>query len=344
MREARLAARLNHPNIATIFAVEENASSMYLVMELVEGELLSDMIERGPIAEQEAIEIVTQAASAIGEAHGRGIIHRDIKPENIMISRHGVKVLDFGIAREIAPGSTRMTQTGTIVGTPHYMSPEQAKGFPLQATTDLFSLGAVLYEMLSGRKAFSGDAPMEVLLNVVSRPHAPLTNVTRELAAIVDRCLEKQPSARFQSAEALMSALSCVPRNTAAAEPTLFIASTTPAAGRALVVDDDPLARRILRAALEKLGYDMDEAVDGSDAIRHLKSRDYAALITDLLMPRLDGWSVLDFMRATPARRPSRVILTTTLGEVKLSEVDRTMVNAILPKPVTMVRLTEALA
>jgi CheY-like chemotaxis protein len=349
LREARLAARLNHPNIATIFAVEEHDSTLYLVMELVEGESLSDAIARGPIAEAAAIDVVLQVAHAIAEAHARGIIHRDIKPENIMLSPRGVKVLDFGIAREIFPGDARMTQAGTIIGTPHYMSPEQAQGFALHATTDIFSLGAVFYEMLSGAKPFDGESAMEVLVNVISKPHAPVAKVTRDLAAIIDRCLEKRPAARFQSAVDLASALSSVSRG-AAAHPTLILApAPTPApkaapAGRALVADDDPMTRRVLRTALEKMGYEVDEAVDGSDAIRHLKANDYVALITDLLMPRLDGWSVLDFMRASPARRPSRVVVTSTLGDVKLGEVDREMVNAILPKPIAMARLSEALA
>jgi len=348
LREARLAARLNHPNIATIFAVEEHDSTLYLVMELVEGESLSDAIARGPIAEAAAIDVVLQVAHAIAEAHARGIIHRDIKPENIMLSARGVKVLDFGIAREIFPGDARMTQAGTIIGTPHYMSPEQAQGFALHATTDTFSLGAVLYEMLSGAKPFDGDSAMEVLVNVISKPHAPVAKVTRDLAAIIDRCLEKRPAARFQTAVDLASALTSVSRG-AAANPTLILAPTPPtppvaSAGRALVADDDPMTRRVLRIALEKMGYEVDEAVDGSDAIRHLKANDYVALITDLLMPRLDGWSVFDFMRASPARRPSRVVVTSTLGDVKLGEVDREMVNAILPKPIAMARLSEALA
>jgi CheY-like chemotaxis protein len=201
--------------------------------------------------------------------------------------------------------------------------------------------------MLSGAKPFDGESPMEVLVNVISKPHAPVAKVTRDLAAIIDRCLEKRPAARFQSAVDLASALTNASRG-AAAHPTLILAPTPAppitSAGRALVADDDPMTRRVLRTALEKMGYEVDEAVDGSDAIRHLKANNYVALITDLLMPRLDGWSVLDFMRASPARRPSRVVVTSTLGDVKLGEVDREMVNAILPKPIAMARLSEALA
>jgi CheY-like chemotaxis protein len=305
------------------------------------------------VAEASAVDIALQVASAIGEAHSQGVIHRDIKPENIMVSPRGVKVLDFGIAREMtshANGS--MTQAGIVLGTPHYMSPEQAQGFPLNGRSDIFSLGAVLYEMLSGTKPFVGETAIGVLLQVATYRHAPLWNVGPELAAIVDRCLEKKPAKRFQTASELVDALSqwarrIAPAPSASTTPTLMLqsagAATHPSAQRVLVADDDLVARQMLRTALERLGYEVDEAVDGSDAIRRLKSDLYAVLITDLLMPRLDGWAVLDFLRFYPARRPGRILVSSTMGDIKLSEADRQIVNAIVSKPVTMAQLSQGL-
>src|SRR3954447_20010406 len=205
-REARLAARLNHPHIATIFAVEEHESTLYLVMELVKGLSLDRLIADGPLPTARAVEIMLQAVSAIGEAHAHGIIHRDIKPENIMVGPRGVKVLDFGIAREIAPRES-MTRTGVVMGTPQYMSPEQAQALPLTAQSDIFSLGAVLYEMLSGRTPFGGETALQTLLAVASARYAPLKGVPRPLAAIVDRCLAKRPEDRFACAGELEEAL-----------------------------------------------------------------------------------------------------------------------------------------
>ena len=322
LREARVAARLNHPHIATIYSAEEEREQMFLVMELVDGVPLTARIEEGSLTEAQTIAIMQQVASAIAQAHAAGIVHRDIKPDNIMLSSRGVKVLDFGIARDIAQfAEARMTQAGTVLGTPAYMSPEQAQGRALGAQSDVFSLGVVLYEMLSGRLPFGGEVEtvMEVLVQLISCPHAPLKGVTPALAAIVDRCLQKNASARYQNAGELAAALANVH-----VEP----------GPRALVADDDPLSRRIFRAVLEEMGYEVDEAVDGAEAVRQLKMNRYAAMITDLLMPRLDGWEVLDFVRTVSSKRPGRVYVTSTIRNLKLSQVDQTVVDGIVAKPV----------
>jgi len=333
LREARLAARLNHPHIATIFSVEEHESALYLVMELVQGTALDRVLAEGPLAPATAVEMMLQVASAIEEAHAHGIIHRDIKPENIMIAPNGVKVLDFGIARELAPlDGVRMTQAGMVMGTPNYMSPEQAQGLELNEQSDIFSLGAVLYEMLAGRAAFDADSLIGVLVQVATKPHPPLENVPPELAAVVDRCLQKKPAARFGSvaemAQALEAAMEAKPKETGE---------------RALVADDDAVTRSILRALLEELGYGVDEAVDGSEAIRRLKHDRYALLITDLLMPRLDGWNVLDFIRGAASRRPAHVLVTSMMSDVTLGDADREIVQAVITKPITRTKLRQVL-
>src|SRR5438128_516786 len=180
-REARVLASLNHPNIAAIHGVEEIDGRHFLIMELVEGETLQERLKRGPIRFDEALPIAKQIAEALEAAHEQGIVHRDLKPANVKITPDGkVKVLDFGLARalESAPAnpnfsnsptlSMAATNAGVILGTAAYMSPEQAKGRPVDRRTDIFAFGCVLYEMLTGRQAFEGDDITEILGRVVT--------------------------------------------------------------------------------------------------------------------------------------------------------------------------------
>jgi serine/threonine-protein kinase len=212
-REARTAAQLSHPNIATIHAFEEIDGRVFIVMELVDGEPLTAVIRRGPLAEHEAARIAASIADALSEAHAKGIVHRDIKPDNVMVSGSRVKVLDFGIARQVqsalAPDDPTafITQHGMIVGTVNYMSPEQALGKELDPRTDVFSLGVVLYEMLSGQMPFRGSSATETITRIVRDEPPPLARASREMAAIVRRCLRKERDARFRDAKALSDAL-----------------------------------------------------------------------------------------------------------------------------------------
>src|SRR6058998_1963977 len=169
-REAEVLASLNHPNIAAIHSLEEANGSRFLVLELVEGETLAERIQGGPVPVGEALQIAKSICEALEAAHEKGIVHRDLKPANVKVTPDGkVKVLDFGLAKamETAPATGALsnsptltigaTQAGVILGTAAYMSPEQAKGFEADARSDTFSLGSVLYEMLTGRSAFQGD-------------------------------------------------------------------------------------------------------------------------------------------------------------------------------------------
>src|SRR5262249_49674960 len=165
LREARTIAQLNHPNIATIYAIEQEGDKVFIVMELIEGESVTSILARGPMEPREAVRIVRQVAEALEEAHAKGIVHRDIKPDNVIVSRRNAKVLDFGIAKQIGGPASRdtpaLTQGGMIVGTPYYMSPEQALGKTLDQRSDIFSLGVVLYEMLAGHRPFAGETMTE---------------------------------------------------------------------------------------------------------------------------------------------------------------------------------------
>jgi len=177
-REAQLLAALNHPNIAAIYGLEEHRGTRYLVLEYVPGETLAERIQRGPLPIGETLDFCSQISEALMAAHENGIIHRDLKPANVRVTPQGrVKVLDFGLAKQItletAASSTTSTGIdrtleGTVIGTPAYMSPEQSRGAPADTRSDLFSLGSVVYECLTGSAAFSGPTPLETLARVLN--------------------------------------------------------------------------------------------------------------------------------------------------------------------------------
>ena len=203
-REARAIAALNHPHICQLYDV----GSDYLVMEYVEGEIL-----KGPVPLVDALRLAAQIAGALEAAHRKGIVHRDLKPANILVNESGAKLLDFGLARMVEPMlsgdatiSAAVSSPGAIVGTVAYMSPEQAQGQPVDARSDVFSFGAVLYELLSGHRAFVGETPFTTMSRVVNDAPASL-EAPAALAGIVSRCLAKLPRDRFQSVTELAAAL-----------------------------------------------------------------------------------------------------------------------------------------
>ena len=211
-REAQVLASLNHPNIAAIYGLEESDGVHFLVLELVPGETLAERIARGGLSVEEALEIASQIAEALEEAHESGIVHRDLKPANVKITPDGkVKVLDFGLAKAFAeesaaadsslsPTLTRdATRAGVILGTAAYMSPEQARGKSVDKRSDIFSFGCVLYEMLTGRKAFDGEEVSDILAAVLKTEpdfEALPSNLHPRLRELLRRCLVKNPKER----------------------------------------------------------------------------------------------------------------------------------------------------
>ncbi len=241
-REARALATLNHPNIVTIFSIEETGDQQFLAMELVDGETLGQTIPRRGLPLARFFDVATALAEALSAAHEQGITHRDLKPENVMVSSEGrVKVLDFGLAKPTASGSldrsmdqehsrsgssspasaaisfrspasgATLTREGDVVGTLPYMSPEQIEGRPLDPRSDIFSLGTVMYEMVTGRRPFGGDSPAKLISSILRDVPSSVTELRvelpRHLGRIIRQCMEKRPEDRFQSARDVFNQL-----------------------------------------------------------------------------------------------------------------------------------------
>ena len=220
IQEAQAASALNHPHILTIHEIGNAANTRFMATEFIDGDTLTQWIRRGSQKLNEILEIAIQTTSALAAAHAAGIIHRDIKPENIMVRRDGyVKVVDFGLAKLSASSFTASdsdaptramvnTREGVVMGTARYMSPEQAKGIDLDARTDLWSLGVVLYEMITGRGPFAGDTSADLISVILQKDPVPLTRYTpdapSELERIVTKALTKDREERYQTAKDLL--------------------------------------------------------------------------------------------------------------------------------------------
>ena len=229
-REAQAAAALNHPGIVSVYDTGSQGDVHYIVMEYVEGRTLRDVVrQEGPLLPERASEVAEAVAGALAAAHEGGLVHRDIKPGNIMITREGeVKVMDFGIARTTT-GDT-LTQTASILGTASYLSPEQAQGETVDARSDIYSLGCVLYEMLTARAPFSGDSPVAIAYKHVRENPVPPSrinaDVSASLEAVVMKCMAKNPANRSQTAEELREDLDRVRRGGAPLATPLLADST----------------------------------------------------------------------------------------------------------------------
>jgi predicted Ser/Thr protein kinase len=210
-REAQAAAGLNHPHVVSVFDTGDDEDQHYIVMEYVEGDTLADVLRReGRLPPERATAIAADVATALEGAHEKGLVHRDVKPGNVMIDREGrVKVMDFGIARAAADDT--LTQTGIVLGTASYLSPEQAQGLPVDARSDIYSLGCVLYEMLAGRAPFVADTPVSIAYKHVNEDAHPPSEVEPSVPAALDaavlRALAKDPDERFETAAAFRQAI-----------------------------------------------------------------------------------------------------------------------------------------
>ncbi|HEX6689183.1 MAG TPA: Stk1 family PASTA domain-containing Ser/Thr kinase [Solirubrobacterales bacterium] len=246
-REAEAAAGLSHPNIVAVFDRGDIEGTYYIAMQMLDGRSLKELIDQGLTPEQ-SVGLIRQVLEAAGFAHRHGVVHRDLKPQNVIVDDEGkATVTDFGIARA---GASEITQAGSVMGTPHYLSPEQAQGQAVTAVSDLYSIGVMLYEALAGRVPFEADSAVAIAMKQVShtpqRPSSINPAVSPALDAVVMRALEKDPGQRFQSAEAFIAALEAAGRDPGAHGGTASFAPLPPPVvdPEAAVAADDPEEER----------------------------------------------------------------------------------------------------
>src|SRR4051812_40222353 len=227
-REARLGASLNHPNLVSVYDIVSDEEGVLIVMEYVEGETLRDALGRGPLPAKRAIEVLRGLASGLDHAHAEGIVHRDVKPANVLLGRRSgeVKLADLGIATAVE--STRITKSGTVMGTASYMAPEQLEGHRAGPEADVYSLAVVAWEALSGKRAYDGRTPIEIATRKASEPPPALTEAWRDAppaaAAVLQRAMGADPASRPRSATALVDELEQALAPASAARPTVPLA------------------------------------------------------------------------------------------------------------------------
>ncbi|HET7694128.1 MAG TPA: protein kinase [Vicinamibacterales bacterium] len=311
LREARAASSLNHPHIVTIHEVGEADGTAFIAMELVDGEPLDRVLARGPLPLPAALEYAAQVAAALAAAHERGIVHRDIKPGNVAITRDSrAKVLDFGLAKLTARAASEATASfatlpGTVVGTLAYMSPEQAEGRPVDARSDVFSLGAVLYEMLTGRRPFAHTSDLALVAAILRDDPPPIRTVNpavpADVARIVDRALAKDPASRYRDAGELRAALAAALARTAQAHvpwwrragvlapaALLLVAAVGVGAWQTIRIQRGRWAREVAVPEIERL----EKTTRSLDAVRLARSAERYAP-AEIARTR-DAWLRLD--------------------------------------------------
>jgi putative two-component system response regulator len=321
-QEARSVARLKHPNILEVFDFGYEDGVAYLVLELVEGGTLGDRVGT-PMDLREAVQLLEQLAGALDHAHAHGVLHRDIKPSNILLHKDGTPVLaDFGLAR-MAGSMRRLTSSGTVMGTPEYMSPEQAADDPIGPASDLYSFAIVAYEMLTGRVPFDADTPAAVLLSHVTKPMPSTLELRGELSAHVEevlrRALAKRPEDRFQTAAAFVAALkpaawpsrqSDEAIGNVLATRRLIRPDRTPVV---LVVDDGQANRELIEACLAGVECQVRTAEDGVSALKAISASTPDLVLLDVQMPGIDGYEVCRRIKSNSASRLVPVVMITSL-------------------------------
>ncbi|HQR66712.1 MAG TPA: protein kinase [Thermoanaerobaculia bacterium] len=369
VREARLASKLNHPNVCTIFDVGEADGQVFVTMELVEGQTLADRLAKSPMPADEVLRLAQQLADALAHAHEHGVVHRDFKSANVILTPEGrTKVLDFGLAKKLslkeAEDATTLsratlTEAGTVAGTPAYMAPEQLRGEPADVRSDVWALGVVLYEMATRRRPFQGKTGFELTSAILKEPPEPLpTSVPTPLRSVIERCLAKDPSQRFRSGSEVRAVLESLQsgREPVAWSPRRRAAWRRPvvAAVAALVVtlavlvaaNTFGLRSRLLGGGampgIDSLAVLPLENLSGDAGQAYLADGIHDALITDL--SRLSGLkrvvargSVLRFKGTTAALRTvaDELKVAGLITGAVLRSGDRVRVTAQLINPAT---------
>jgi two-component system, LytTR family, response regulator len=352
VQEAKLASALTHPNVAYIHEIGQDGELWFLAMEYVDGSPLSARIQEGALKVSEILQIGIQVADALDDAHSKGIVHRDIKPANLMLTPRGhVKVLDFGLAKLEKPlksgqDTQLLTSAGLVLGTVEYMSPEQALGREVDARTDIFSLGVVLYEMSTGRLPFAGANSSETMARILqAQPDAMARfnyDVPEELERVVRKCLEKERERRYQSARELLVDLKNLERDSGAQRAAVIADVPSRSERRrigAVIVDDEELARGLLREYLDSVPdiQILAECANGFEAVKAISEHKPDIVFLDVQMPKLDGFEVLELIEPTIA-----VIFVTAYDQYAMRAFDAHAVDYLL-KPFALDRFEKAL-
>ena len=371
IREARIAAALQHPNIVTVYDAGQSGQTLYIAMQFIRGsDLAAILSEEGRLRPYRAIDVCRQVASALDAAHGMALIHRDVKPGNVLIEGRRAYLTDFGLTKRSGGSKSGLTQAGELVGTIHYVAPEQIEAGDVDARTDVYSLACLLFHCLTGHVPFERDTDVAVIYAHLSETPPKLTDVRPELPAgldaVIAKGLDKSPERRFQSCSDLMSAARVVidsagpladtvpgrgvPAGGDAPDMVTAVGRKLPTDGAPTVVPDSERRSRMLLAGLDQRTQaivqvavgnrcEVEQAGDGDDLLETIRDRRPDLLVLDWNATVLASRDVLEELRADPVTRESKVLLVVRDKQSRTREVARADADETLATPFSPLQL-----